>query len=155
MRLSGSWIIRVIVRERGTTTFSVTNPAGFIPAYLRMLWFFRSTLSPTCLPRGTPPGAVASPCNKCRSLPDLLSRFIPYSDITPRGGDAVPTLSYEILRKDALGTPIWLEAAPNFEAAKARASELAARAPGEYVIFHSPTSKIVANLRLTPTLSVS
>ena len=65
------------------------------------------------------------------------------------------TLSYDILRKDAMGTPIWLEAAPDLESAKARVSELAASAPGEYVIFHSPTSKIVANLHLTPTLSIS
>ena len=56
------------------------------------------------------------------------------------------TLSHDILRRDALGTLIWIEAAASIETAKARILHLAERFPGEYVIFHQPTAKIVANL---------
>ena len=57
------------------------------------------------------------------------------------------TLSRDILRRDALGTFIWIEAAASIETAKARILHLAERFPGEYVVFHQATAKIVANLR--------
>jgi hypothetical protein len=56
------------------------------------------------------------------------------------------TLSHDILRRNALGTLIWVEAAASIEAAKARILYLAERFPGEYVVFHQATAKIVANL---------
>jgi hypothetical protein len=70
----------------------------------------------------------------------------------------VQTLSYHILRRDTVGTPIWIEAAASLEAARARVLELAERFAGEYVIFHRETAKIVANFHckqvaLSPTFS--
>lgn len=56
------------------------------------------------------------------------------------------TLSYDILRRDVLGALVWIEAAGNVEAAKARILHLAERFLGEYVVFHQATAKIVANL---------
>jgi hypothetical protein len=56
------------------------------------------------------------------------------------------TLSHHILRRDALGTLIWVEAAASMETAKARVLRIAERFPGEYVVFHQATAKIVANL---------
>jgi hypothetical protein len=57
-------------------------------------------------------------------------------------------LPFDILRMDGSGTPIWLEAVASLEIAKARIAELGQNFPGEYVIFHSATSKIVANIQL-------
>jgi hypothetical protein len=51
---------------------------------------------------------------------------------------------YAILRMDELGTPIWVEASASLELAKARIAELAQSFPGEYAIFHSASSRIVA-----------
>src|SRR5258708_23815674 len=51
------------------------------------------------------------------------------------------TLSHDILRRDALGTLIWIEAAASIETAKARILHLAERFPGEYVVFHQPDRK--------------
>jgi hypothetical protein len=56
------------------------------------------------------------------------------------------TLSYDILRRDVLGALVWIEAAGNVDTAKARILHLAERFPGEYVVFHQATAKIVANL---------
>ena len=56
------------------------------------------------------------------------------------------TLSHDILRRDTRGTLIWVEAATSIETAKARILHLAERFPGEYVVFHQATAKIVANL---------
>jgi hypothetical protein len=52
-------------------------------------------------------------------------------------------MAYDILRRDAHGIPIWLEAVASLEIAKARIFELAQHLPGEYIIFHSATSEIV------------
>jgi hypothetical protein len=52
-------------------------------------------------------------------------------------------MAYDILRRDADGTAIWLEAVASLEIAKARIFELAQHLPGEYIIFHSATSKIL------------
>ena len=50
---------------------------------------------------------------------------------------------YDILRKDALGTPIWVEAVENLEQAATRIRELADRLPGEYIVFSQKTSQFV------------
>jgi hypothetical protein len=44
---------------------------------------------------------------------------------------------------DEFGTPVWVEAVASLEIAKTRVTELAQSFPGEYVIIHSETSKIV------------
>ena len=44
------------------------------------------------------------------------------------------TFGYDILKKDSVGAPIWLEA---------RVAELAENSPGEYVVFCEQTSQIV------------
>jgi len=56
-------------------------------------------------------------------------------------------MAYDILRRDAHGTPIWLEAVASLEMAKARIFELAQHLPGEYIIFHAATSEIVNKIR--------
>jgi hypothetical protein len=53
--------------------------------------------------------------------------------------------AYDILRQDAIGPSIWVEAAATIDDAKARILHHAERFPADYVIFHSPTSQIVAN----------
>jgi len=50
---------------------------------------------------------------------------------------------YDILRKDALGIPIWVEAVESLEQAAARLKELARRSPGEYIVFSQKTSQFV------------
>ena len=51
---------------------------------------------------------------------------------------------YDILRKDAFGSPIWVEAVESLEQAAARLKELARRSPGEYIVFSQKTSQIVS-----------
>jgi hypothetical protein len=51
---------------------------------------------------------------------------------------------YDILRKDALGIPIWVEAVADLEEASLRVKELARRSPGEYIVFSQKTNQIVA-----------
>lgn len=58
---------------------------------------------------------------------------------------------YDVLRRDALGTAIWIEAVPDVATAKARILHLAERFPAEYVIFHQATARVVANFHFKPT----
>ena len=51
----------------------------------------------------------------------------------------------DILVRQNDGSYIWLEAANDVEAAKARLQELCAKYPGEYVIFDQRTQQVVAN----------
>jgi hypothetical protein len=53
------------------------------------------------------------------------------------------TFGYDILKKDSVGAPIWLEAVRDLETAKKRVVELAENSPGEYLVFCEQTSKIV------------
>jgi hypothetical protein len=55
------------------------------------------------------------------------------------------TIPYDIFRKDLLGTPVWMEAVQDLQAAKLRVVELAARSPGEYFVFCQETQEIVIN----------
>src|SRR5258706_12384332 len=59
------------------------------------------------------------------------------------GVDYMETLGYDILKKDSVGAPIWLEAVRDLDTAKRRVSELAENSPGEYVVFCEQTSRIV------------
>jgi hypothetical protein len=60
------------------------------------------------------------------------------------------TQSYDILRADALGQAIWIEAVAGMDAARARILHLAERSLGEYVAFHQATASIVANFHFKP-----
>jgi hypothetical protein len=50
---------------------------------------------------------------------------------------------YDILKKDTLGNPIWIEAVEDLQKATARIEELALHSPGEYIVFNQQTSQIV------------
>ena len=54
--------------------------------------------------------------------------------------------AYDVFRKDLLGTPVWMETAPDLETAELRVTELAGRSPGEYFVFDQRTHQIVASL---------
>jgi hypothetical protein len=58
---------------------------------------------------------------------------------------------YDIFRKDLLGTPVWMQAVQDFETARLRVIELAARSPGEYFVFSQETQEIV--ISTAPRLS--
>ncbi len=61
------------------------------------------------------------------------------------------TAVYDILRTDARGNAIWIDAVPDIDAAKARVLHLAERFPAHYVIFHRATVSVVANFRFKST----
>jgi hypothetical protein len=56
------------------------------------------------------------------------------------------TAPYDILKKDVLGNPIWVEAAEDLRKASVRIEELALYSPGEYIVFNQQTSQIVTTL---------
>ncbi len=58
---------------------------------------------------------------------------------------------YDILRTDARGNAIWMDAVPDIDAAKARVLHLAERFPSDYVIFHRATVSVVANFHFKAT----
>jgi hypothetical protein len=43
--------------------------------------------------------------------------------------------SYDIFRKDLLGTAVWMETVQDIETVKLRIMELVNRSPGEYFVF--------------------
>ncbi len=51
---------------------------------------------------------------------------------------------YDIFRRDARGE-IWIEAVRDLETAKSRLIELAAEAPGQYVIFSQRSGRMVSS----------
>ena len=57
----------------------------------------------------------------------------------------MPTAHLDILIRENDGSFIWLEAAHDLEAAKARLRELSASRPAEYFVFDQRTQQIVAN----------
>ncbi len=59
--------------------------------------------------------------------------------------------SYDIFRKDLLGTPVWMEAVQDIATAKLRMMELAGRSPGEYFVFSQESQEIVS-CNTTPRL---
>ena len=57
----------------------------------------------------------------------------------------------DIFKKDASGSPIWIDAVADLETARHRLSQLASAFPGEYFVFDQRTQKTVhalASLRL-------
>jgi hypothetical protein len=57
---------------------------------------------------------------------------------------------YDILKKDALGNPIWVEAVEDVRKASVRIEELALHSPGEYIVFNQRTNQIVTALDDSP-----
>jgi hypothetical protein len=55
----------------------------------------------------------------------------------------VKSAPYDILKKDVLGYPIWVEAAEDLRKAIVRIEELALHSPGEYFVFNQQTSEVV------------
>ena len=53
---------------------------------------------------------------------------------------------YDILKKDVLGYPIWVEAVDDLRKASVRIEELALHSPGEYIVFNQQTSQVVTAL---------
>ena len=53
---------------------------------------------------------------------------------------------YDILKKDVLGYPIWVEAVEDLRKASVRIEELALHSPGEYIVFNQQTSQVVTAL---------
>jgi hypothetical protein len=51
---------------------------------------------------------------------------------------------YDIFRRDA-DAEIWVEAVRDFETAKTRVIELAAEAPGQYVVFSQRSGRMVSS----------
>lgn len=54
---------------------------------------------------------------------------------------------YDIFKRDAFGTVLWVEAVRDIEAAKIRMHELAKRTPAEYVVFDQRTSQVVDRIK--------
>jgi len=61
---------------------------------------------------------------------------------------------YDILKKDVLGNPIWVEAVEDLHKATLRIEELALYSPGEYIVFNQKTSQIVTALSVSTALTV-
>jgi hypothetical protein len=53
--------------------------------------------------------------------------------------------SYDIFRRDETGGPIWIEAVADLETAKSRIIDLAAAAPGQYVVFNQRSGRMVSS----------
>jgi hypothetical protein len=60
------------------------------------------------------------------------------------GKGDMPTASLDILRRHEDGSLLWVEAAHDIEAAKARLQELCAQTPGNYFVFDQKSQQIVA-----------
>jgi hypothetical protein len=58
----------------------------------------------------------------------------------------MPAPHLDILRRERDGSFIWVEAAQDLHAAKARLDELIAAVPGEYFVFDQRSQEIVAKL---------
>jgi hypothetical protein len=90
--------------------------------------------------RGTPP-TNTPPANPV--FTQLQEFGGPLSCI--KGGDSMPSQSYDIFRRDAGGDPVWVEAARDVETAKSRIIELSASAPGTYVVFSQRSGRMVSS----------
>ena len=59
----------------------------------------------------------------------------------------MPAAPYDILKKDVLGNPIWIEAVEDLPRAAVRIEELALHSPGEYIVFDQQKSQVVTTGR--------
>ena len=62
----------------------------------------------------------------------------------------MPAAPYDILKKDALGNPIWIEAVEDLPKATVRIEELALHSPGEYIVFDQQKREIVTTSASQP-----
>jgi hypothetical protein len=58
---------------------------------------------------------------------------------------------FDILKRHADGSFIWVEAARDLSGAQARLQELATVTPGEYFVFDQRAQQIVAKISTVPT----
>jgi hypothetical protein len=58
----------------------------------------------------------------------------------------MPSASLDIFRKDAHGSPIWIDAVQDLADARHRLSQLALVLPGEYFVFDHRTRSIVTSI---------
>lgn len=61
------------------------------------------------------------------------------------------TSPFDILKRHADGSFVWIEDARELHVAQARLQELCARAPGEYFVFDQKSQQIVAKLSTLPS----
>ena len=50
---------------------------------------------------------------------------------------------YDIFKRNERGIPVWVEAAKDPDTAKARIIELCQASPGQYLVFHSRTGRMI------------
>jgi hypothetical protein len=60
--------------------------------------------------------------------------------------DAMLIASFDLFRKDADGTPVWLDCKPDLVAARDRLTQLAIGVPGEYFVFDQSKQRIVERI---------
>jgi hypothetical protein len=60
--------------------------------------------------------------------------------------ELVLTSTFDLVRKDVHGDPIWIDSATDLGTARLRLTELAAHFPGEYFVFDQTSRRVVANL---------
>ena len=87
-----------------------------------------------------------APCQRkpvphIRSLPNCTILAPRYAS---HGVRIMPSPSYDIFKRDAAGE-VWVEAVRDLETAKGRLIELAAEAPGQYVIFSQRSGRLVSS----------
>ena len=88
-----------------------------------------------------------APCRRkpvphIRSLPNCTILAPRYASTGVRIN--MPSPSYDIFKRDAAGE-VWVEAVRDLETAKGRLIELAAEAPGQYVIFSQRSGRMVSS----------
>jgi len=58
----------------------------------------------------------------------------------------MPSFSLDIFRKDAHGSPVWMDAVQDLDDARHRLRQLALALPGEYFVFDQRTHNIVTSI---------
>ena len=85
--------------------------------------------------------AEENPVPHIRSLPNCTILATRYAS---HGVRIMPSPSYDIFKRDEAGE-VWVEAVRDLETAKGRLIELAAEAPGQYVIFSQRSGRMVSS----------
>jgi len=55
-------------------------------------------------------------------------------------------IAFDLFRKEADGTTVWLDCTPDLETARYRLTQLATVLPGEYFVFDQSKQRIVVNV---------
>lgn len=50
---------------------------------------------------------------------------------------------YDIFKRNERGIPVWVDTAKDAESARARIIELSQASPGQYLVFHSRTGRMI------------